>query len=67
FVSSPPESVKAGAIGRVVPGYVAQIVDDDMNPVPNGTVGRLAHAAAPSAAKRFCMTRASSLPPFSAG
>jgi 2-aminobenzoate-CoA ligase len=42
FVSSPPESVKAGAIGRVVPGYVAQIVDDDMNPVPNGTVGRLA-------------------------
>lgn len=42
FVSSPPESVRRGAIGRVVPGYIAQIVDDDMNPVPNGTVGRLA-------------------------
>ena len=42
FVSSPPESVKRGAIGKVVPGYVAQVVDDDMNPVPNGTVGRLA-------------------------
>lgn len=42
FVSSPPESVRRGAIGRAVPGYIAQIVDDDMNPVPNGTVGRLA-------------------------
>ncbi|MNX86940.1 Benzoate--CoA ligase [compost metagenome] len=42
FVSSPPEAVKRGAIGKVVPGYVAQVVDDDMKPVPNGTVGRLA-------------------------
>jgi 2-aminobenzoate-CoA ligase len=42
YVSSPPESVRRGAIGRVVPGYVAQIVDDEMKPVPNGTVGRLA-------------------------
>ncbi|MGE8688210.1 MAG: AMP-binding protein [Achromobacter sp.] len=42
FVSSPPESVRRGAIGRVVPGYVARIVDDEMKPVPNGTVGRLA-------------------------
>jgi 2-aminobenzoate-CoA ligase len=42
FVSSPPESVRRGAIGRVVPGYIARIVDDEMKPVPNGTVGRLA-------------------------
>lgn len=42
YISSPPEEVRRGAIGKVVPGYEAQIVDDDMNPVPNGTVGRLA-------------------------
>lgn len=42
FVSSPPEAVRRGAIGKVVPGYVAQVVDDDMRPVPNGTPGRLA-------------------------
>ncbi|MBP6706874.1 MAG: AMP-binding protein, partial [Achromobacter sp.] len=42
FVSSPPDEVRRGAIGRVVPGYIAQIVDDDMNPLPNGTPGRLA-------------------------
>jgi len=42
YISSPPEKVRKGAIGQVVPGYVAQIVDDDMQPVPNGTVGRLA-------------------------
>ena len=42
FVSSPPEAVRRGAIGKVVPGYVARVVDDDMRPVPNGTPGRLA-------------------------
>jgi 2-aminobenzoate-CoA ligase len=42
FVSSPPEDVRRGAIGRVVPGYVAQVVDDDFNPLPPGEVGRLA-------------------------
>jgi 2-aminobenzoate-CoA ligase len=42
FVSSPPEEVRRGAIGRVVPGYVAQVVDDDFNPLPPGEVGRLA-------------------------
>ncbi|SAI72690.1 acid-coenzyme A ligase [Bordetella ansorpii] len=42
FVSSPPDSVRPGAIGKVVPGYVAQVVDDEMRPVPNGTAGRLA-------------------------
>lgn len=42
YVSSRPEDVKPGAIGKVVPGFQAQVVDDDLNPVPNGTVGRLA-------------------------
>lgn len=41
FVASAPENVRRGAIGTVVPGYVAQVVDDDLNPVPNGTAGRL--------------------------
>ena len=42
FVSSPPDEVRRGAIGKVVPGYIAQVVDGDFKPVPNGTVGRLA-------------------------
>ena len=42
YISSAGEKVRRGAIGQVVPGYVAQIVDDDMQPVAPGTVGRLA-------------------------
>ncbi|MBV7484370.1 AMP-binding protein [Bordetella sp. BOR01] len=42
FVSSPPDEVRPGAIGKVVPGYVASVVDENMQPVPNGTPGRLA-------------------------
>lgn len=42
FISSPPEQVRAGAIGKVVPGYTAKVVDDDGNDVPRGTIGKLA-------------------------
>jgi len=42
FISSADAEVRPGAIGRVVPGYEARIVDDDMQPVPPGTPGRLA-------------------------
>ena len=42
YISSAGQQVRAGSIGQVVPGYVAQIVDDAMQPVPPGTVGRLA-------------------------
>lgn len=42
YVSSPPESVRRGAIGKVVPGYVAQVVDDALQPVAPGQPGRLA-------------------------
>ena len=42
FISSPAESVKRGAIGQVVPGYEARIVDDKGQELPRGTVGRLA-------------------------
>ena len=42
YISSAGEQVRRSSIGQVVPGYVAQIVDEDMQPVPPGTVGRLA-------------------------
>jgi 2-aminobenzoate-CoA ligase len=42
YISSAGERVRRGSIGQVVPGYVAQIVDEQMQPVPPGTVGRLA-------------------------
>jgi 2-aminobenzoate-CoA ligase len=42
FLSSPETEVRRGAIGKVVPGYVAQVVDERMQPVPVGQPGRLA-------------------------
>ncbi len=42
FISSPPESVRRGAIGQVVPGYEARVVGDDGQPLPLGEVGKLA-------------------------
>lgn len=42
FISAAPEDVRRGAIGRVVPGYRAKIVDDQGRELPRGQVGRLA-------------------------
>ena len=42
YLSSASADVRPGAIGRVLPGYEAMVVDDNMQPVPPGTVGRLA-------------------------
>ncbi len=42
FVGSPEEEMRAGATGRVVPGYEAKIVDADGEGVPDGMPGRLA-------------------------
>jgi 2-aminobenzoate-CoA ligase len=42
FIASAGPEVRAGAIGKVVPGYRARIVDESMNEVPRGTVGKLA-------------------------
>jgi len=42
FISSAPQDVRRGAIGKVVPGYTAKVVDDDGNEVPRGTIGKLA-------------------------
>ena len=42
FISSKPGDVRRGAIGKVVPGYAAKVVDDDGVEVPLGSVGKLA-------------------------
>ena len=42
FISSAGNDVRPGAIGKVVPGYEAKVVDDDGREVPRGTVGKLA-------------------------
>lgn len=42
FISSAPEAVRRGAIGQVVPGYQARVVNDAGEPLPVGEVGKLA-------------------------
>ncbi len=42
FIGAPEERVVAGSTGLPVPGYIAEIHDDDGRPLPAGEVGRLA-------------------------
>ncbi|MET0397632.1 MAG: AMP-binding protein [Longimicrobiaceae bacterium] len=42
FIASPVEEIRPGSTGRVVPGYRARVIDPEGNPVPPGTLGRLA-------------------------
>jgi 2-aminobenzoate-CoA ligase len=42
FISSAGAEVRRGAVGKVVPGYQARVVDEQGREVPPGTVGRLA-------------------------
>lgn len=42
YIGSASADARPGAIGRVVPGYEAMVVDENMQPVAPGTVGRLA-------------------------
>jgi 2-aminobenzoate-CoA ligase len=42
FISSAGDEVRRGAIGKVVPGYTAKVVDDEGVEVPRGTIGKLA-------------------------
>jgi 2-aminobenzoate-CoA ligase len=42
FISHTEAKAKPGATGKPVPGYIATVLDDDGNPAPIGTVGRLA-------------------------
>jgi 2-aminobenzoate-CoA ligase len=42
FIGSPAEETRPGSVGRPVPGYEARVVDEAMQPVAPGEVGRLA-------------------------
>ena len=42
FISTMPGQVRRGAIGQVVPGYFARVVDEQGQELPRGSVGRLA-------------------------
>jgi len=42
FISSAGAEVRRGAIGKVVPGYRARVVDDEGREVPRGSIGKLA-------------------------
>ena len=42
FISSKPGDMRRGAIGKVVPGYTAKVVDDLGVEVPRGRLGKLA-------------------------
>lgn len=42
FISAADDDIRPGATGRAVPGYVAAVVDERGDPVPPGTLGRLA-------------------------
>jgi 2-aminobenzoate-CoA ligase len=42
FISAADDDIRPGATGRPVPGFVARLIGEDGNPVPDGQVGRLA-------------------------
>ena len=42
FISASGDDIRPGSTGKAVPGYQAQVIDDDGKPLPPGTVGRLA-------------------------
>ncbi len=42
FIASADDDIRPGSTGRPVPGYRAEIQDEEGNPVPDGEPGRLA-------------------------
>jgi 2-aminobenzoate-CoA ligase len=42
FISAAGEDIRPGATGKPIPGYQAMVVDDHMNPLAPGEVGKLA-------------------------
>jgi 2-aminobenzoate-CoA ligase len=42
FISSAGDAIREGAIGKVVEGYQARVVDDTGHEVPRGSIGKLA-------------------------
>ena len=56
FISSAGAEIKPGAIGKVVPGYIAKVVDDNGHELPRGQVGKLA-VRGPTGCKYFADER----------
>jgi 2-aminobenzoate-CoA ligase len=56
FISSAGAEIKRGAIGKVVPGYSAKIVNDEGQELPRGQVGKLA-VIGPTGCKYFADER----------
>lgn len=56
FISGRPGRTRAGATGEIVTGYEAKIVDDDGNPVPDGTPGHLYVRGSSAATGYWCRT-----------
>jgi 2-aminobenzoate-CoA ligase len=42
FISAAADDIRPGSTGKPVPGYRAAVLDDAGQPVPDGTIGRLA-------------------------
>jgi 2-aminobenzoate-CoA ligase len=42
FIAAAEDEIRPGSTGKPVPGYEAQVIDQDGRPVPPGTIGRLA-------------------------
>lgn len=42
FIGSSGDDIRPGSTGRTVPGYRARVIDEEGNPLPPGSVGRLA-------------------------
>ena len=42
FISAAGGDIRRGAIGKALPGYEARVVDDQMNELPPGKIGKLA-------------------------
>lgn len=42
YIASQPADYRPGAIGKVLPGFTAILVDEQMHPVPTGQEGKLA-------------------------
>lgn len=42
FIASKGDGVRTGAIGKAVPGYTVAVLDEQLNELPRGAIGRLA-------------------------
>lgn len=42
FIAAADDDIRPGSTGKAVPGYVAEVLGDDLEPVPAGTPGLLA-------------------------